>query len=87
MEQISQHMIIVIICNRKQGHYSDRRICEMMILNKIRYNPATSTFWLVVGLALKSPHTHDMALSIESIERHTHHKHVIVVHYYIKKES
>jgi hypothetical protein len=25
----------VAICNRKQGHYSDRRICEMMILNEI----------------------------------------------------
>jgi hypothetical protein len=27
----------VVICNRKQGHYIDRRICEMMILNEIRY--------------------------------------------------
>ena len=27
----------MIICNRKQGHYSDRRICEMMTLNEIRY--------------------------------------------------
>jgi hypothetical protein len=30
-----------IICNRKQGRYSDRRICKMMIFNEIRYNPAT----------------------------------------------
>jgi hypothetical protein len=34
-----------IICNRRQRHYSDRNICEMIILNKIRYNPATSTFF------------------------------------------
>ena len=27
--------------NRKQGHYNDRRICEMMILNEIHYNLAT----------------------------------------------
>ena len=66
----------MIICNRKQGHYSDRRICEM-----IRYNPATSTFWLVVGLALKNHHTHGMPLRIESTERHTQNKQVIVVHY------
>jgi hypothetical protein len=33
----------VIICNRKQGHYSDRRICEMMTLNEIHYDPETST--------------------------------------------
>ena len=48
----------MIICNRKQGHYSDRRTCEMMTLNEIRYNPAASTFLLVAGLALKSPHMH-----------------------------
>ena len=59
----------------------------MMTLNEIRYNPASSTFWLVVGLALKkNHHTHDMPLRIESTERHTPHKQVIVVHYYIKKE-
>ena len=28
--------------------------------NKIRYNPASSTFLLVVDLALKSPHTHSI---------------------------
>ena len=78
----------MIICNRKQGHYSDRRTCEMMSCkSEIRYNPATSTFLLVVGLALKSPHTHGMLYRIESTERHTHHKQVIVVHYYIEKES
>ena len=77
----------MIICNRKQGQYSDRRICEMMTLNEIRYNPASSIFWLVVGLALKNHHTHDMPLRIESTDRHTHHKQVIVVHYYIEKES
>ena len=42
--------LLVIICNRKQGHYSDRRICEMMTLNEIRYNPVTSTFWLIVDI-------------------------------------
>ena len=46
------------IWNRKQGHYSDRRTCEMITLNEIRYNPVASTFLLVDGLALKSPHTH-----------------------------
>jgi hypothetical protein len=55
----------VIICNRKQGHYSVI-ICEMMNVNEIRYNPATSTFFLsVVGLTLKSYHTQNMHLSIE----------------------
>ena len=54
----------------------------MMTLNEIRYNPAT--FWLV-GLALKNHHTHGMPLRIELTERHTHHKQVKVVHYYIKK--
>jgi hypothetical protein len=34
----------VIICNCKQGHYNDRRTCEMMTSNEIHYNPATSTF-------------------------------------------
>ena len=59
----------------------------MMTLNEIRYNPATSTFWLVVGLALKSPHTHGMSSRMESTERHTHHKQVKVVHYYIHVEK
>ena len=55
----------MIICNHKQGHYSDRGICEMMTLKEIRYNPATSTFLLVVGLALKSPHAwHALAYRI-----------------------
>ena len=78
---------LVIICNHKQGHYSDRRICEMMTLNDICYNPATSSFWLVIGLALKHQHTHDMPLRIESTERHTHQKQAIVVHHYMKKED
>ena len=76
---------LAIICNRKHGHYSDRRICEMMTLNEIRYNPAS--FWLVVGLALKNHHTHGMPSRIESTGRHTHHKQVIVVYYYIERES
>ena len=80
---------LVIICNRKQSHYSNRGLCEMMTLNEIRYmyNPTTSTFLLVVGLALKSPHTHSMLLRIKLTGRYTHHKQVIVVHYYIEKES
>ena len=77
----------MIICNRKQGHKSDRRIYEMMTLNEIRYNPAASTFLLEVGLALKSPHTHSMLLRIESTGRYTHHKQVIMVYYYIERES
>ena len=78
---------LVIICNRKQGHYSDRRICEMMTSNEIRYNPATSTLLLEDGLALKSSHTHSMLLRIESTGRYTRHKQVIVVYYYIQRES
>ena len=62
----------MVICNRKQGHYSDRRICEMMTLNEIRYNTAASTFWLEVGLALKRPHTHSMLLRMESTKAHTY---------------
>jgi hypothetical protein len=34
----------IMIWNRKQGHYSDRRIYEMMTLSDIHYNLATSTF-------------------------------------------
>jgi hypothetical protein len=33
----------MIIRNHKQGHYSDRRIFEMMTLKEIHYNPATSS--------------------------------------------
>jgi hypothetical protein len=39
----------VIICNRKQGHYSDPIICKEMTLNEIHYNnPAISTYLSVV---------------------------------------
>jgi hypothetical protein len=31
-----------MIFNRKQGHYSDRRSCESIASNDIRYNPARS---------------------------------------------
>jgi hypothetical protein len=34
----------VIICNRKQGHHSDRGIYEMITLNEIHFHPATSRF-------------------------------------------
>jgi hypothetical protein len=79
--------VIHVICNRKQGHYSDRRICEMMTLNEIRYNPATSNVLSVVGLVLKSSHTQNMLLQIESTGRYSHHKQVKVVYYYIEKGS
>ena len=45
---------------------------SVMTLNEIRYNPAASTFLLVVDLALKSPHTHSMLLRIESTGIYTH---------------
>ena len=62
----------VINCNSKQGHYSDRTICEMIILNEIHHNFATSTYLQVVCLVLKSPHTQNMLLRIESTGRYTH---------------
>jgi hypothetical protein len=34
----------VMICDRKVGQNSARRICEMMPSNAIHYNNATSTF-------------------------------------------
>jgi hypothetical protein len=77
----------VIFCNRKQGHYNNRRLCKMMTLNEIHYNPATSIFLYVVCLVLKSPHTQNMLLRNESTGRCTHHKQVKVVCYYIEKES
>jgi hypothetical protein len=73
----------VVICNRKQGHYSDRIIFEMMILNEIHYNLATSTYLQVICLVLKSPHTQNMLLRIESTGRRTYHKQVKVVCYYM----
>jgi hypothetical protein len=44
----------VINCNRKQGHYSDRRIYDMITSNEI---PAILTFLSVVCIGLKSLHT------------------------------
>jgi hypothetical protein len=41
MKQIIQPYGLMIICNRMQGHCTDCRICEMMNLNEINYNPAT----------------------------------------------
>jgi hypothetical protein len=76
-----------MICNRKQGNYIDRRIYEIMTLNKIHYNPATLTFLSLVCLDLKSPHTQNMLLRIQSTRRYTHHKQVKVVYYYIEMES
>jgi hypothetical protein len=74
MKQIIQHLGAVMNCNRKQGHFSDRRICKMMTSNDIRYNPATSTFLSVVCLAFKSSHMQNMLLRIESTGIYIHHK-------------
>jgi hypothetical protein len=57
-----------------------------MTINEIRDNPATLTFLSVVGLALKSFHTHNTLLHIESTGSYTHRKQVKVV-YHIEKES
>jgi hypothetical protein len=59
----------------------------MMTLNEIRYNPARSTVLSVVCLPLKSSHTQNMLLFIESIGSYTgtHLKQVKVVYYYIEK--
>jgi hypothetical protein len=76
MKQIIQAYGPVKICNHKQGHYSERRICEKMTLNEIRYNSATSTILLVVGLA----HTHNMLFRIKSTGRYIHQKQVKVVY-------
>jgi hypothetical protein len=84
------HYGSVMICNHKQGHYSDRRICDKDDFNEIHYNPATSTFTtFLVCLVLKSLHTdtQNMLLRIESSGRYTHHKQAKVIHYYIEKES
>jgi hypothetical protein len=75
-----------MICNRKQGHYNDCRICEMITLNKIHYNTATSIFFSVAGLVLKHPYTQNMLLAIESAGRNKHRKQVKIVYYYIEKE-
>jgi hypothetical protein len=70
----------VIICNRKQGHYSNRRICEMT-LNMILYNPETSNYLSVVFLLLKCLHTLVYRITLETDT----HKQVKVVYYYIEK--
>jgi putative heme iron utilization protein len=75
MEQIIEH-----ICNRKQGNYSDHRMCKMVTLNETCDNPTTSTFLSVVGRALKSAYTQNKLLRIESTGRYTHHKPMKVVY-------
>jgi hypothetical protein len=67
--------------------YIGCRICEMVTLNEIRYNHATSTFLSVVSLILKSRHPQNMFLRIESSGRYAHHRQVKVVYYYKEKES
>jgi hypothetical protein len=77
----------MIVCNRKQRYYSDRRICEIMILNEmhsLHCNPATSTFLSEVGLVWKS-RTQNRLLHIESTRRYTHHKQVKVVYNFVEK--
>jgi hypothetical protein len=59
----------------------------MVTSNDIRCNTAASTLLLVVCIALKYSHTQNMLLRIELTGRYTHYKHVIVVYYYIEKES
>jgi hypothetical protein len=61
----------------------------MMSLNEIRYIPATSSFFLKVGFALKSFHTPRMLLRIKSTGRcmYKHRKQVKVLYYYIEEES
>jgi hypothetical protein len=75
------------MCNHKQSHYSDRRICVKMTANEIHYNLATSTYLSIVCLVWKSPYTQNMPLRIKFTVRYTHHKQVKVVYYYIEKES
>jgi hypothetical protein len=50
-----------------------------MTLNEILYNPATSTFMSVIGLALKSSHTETKLLRIELTGRYTDHKQAIAI--------
>jgi hypothetical protein len=74
----------VILCNRIQGQYSDRRICKIMTLNEIHYNlfcNRFSSFWKVFIRKTCS------RLCIESAGRYSHHKQVKVVYCYIDKES
>jgi hypothetical protein len=78
----------VIICKCKQGHYSDRRICQMMTLMNILYNSATSNALQVSYLVLKKTHqTQTLLLRIKSIGRYIHHKELKVVCHYMEKES
>jgi hypothetical protein len=77
----------VLICNPKQGHYSDRRIWKMMTMNDIHYNPATTTYLSVVCFVLKSPHTQNMRMRIESTGRYTHYKHIRMVYYCVRMEA
>jgi hypothetical protein len=57
-----------MICNLKHDHYSDRRTCQIIISNHIRYacNPETSTFLSEVHLASKYYHMQNMLLRIQS---------------------
>jgi hypothetical protein len=79
----------MIICNRKEGQYSDHGSYEMLTLNEIRYTPAkcTSTFLSAFGLAEKDFHTQSMLLRFESNGRYKHHKQVKVNYYHRLKHS
>jgi hypothetical protein len=75
MKQIIQHMGK---CNRKQGQYSDRRICEMMTLNEIHYNPGPCS----INFFGQYSQTQNKLLRIESIEKYSHHKQAKVVYFF-----
>jgi hypothetical protein len=62
---------LVIICNRKQGYYSDHRICEMMTLNEIYYNLSTSNLMSIVGLVVISSHIRRLYASNQLGDVHT----------------
>jgi hypothetical protein len=53
-----------MICNRNQGHCSDRKNSEKITLNENYYNPLTSTYLSVFYLLLKRSHTQSMRLRI-----------------------
>jgi hypothetical protein len=73
------------ICNRKQGHYNDRRIFEMMPLNEIHYNSAASTF-IVSSLPRFEKLSYTKHALVHRITwGNTRHKQIKVVYCYITK--
>jgi hypothetical protein len=76
----------VIMCNRKQGYYSDCRIRKMMTLNNIHYNSATSTFFNSWPLFEKFSYAKKCTCVWNQLGD-KHQKQLKVVYYYIEKES